>query len=62
MKRKRDDIKLSEVVLEVLALLILLHVFIISLSLVQVAEGAETPYMSFWHAPAKWLFNLLGLM
>lgn len=35
------------------------YILIGATSIFQITEGADIIYMPFWHAPWKWLFNLI---
>lgn len=45
---------------DTLIFLIFLYLLIGGFSILAVAMGEEIPYMPFWHAPWRWLFNLLN--
>ena len=65
MKRNVKTFIVFEILESVAAaavLLFLFYLFILSASLGEVAEGADIPYMAFWHAPAKYLLELLKLL
>jgi len=41
---------------------IVIYIIISGFSLIAVAMGEDVPYISFWHAPWRFLFQLLGLV
>jgi len=47
---------------DVVFIMAVIYVLIGVTSLIAVALGADMPYMPFWHAPWRWLFQLLGLI
>ena len=51
---------LLDYILNAFILFILFYIIISSFSIMAIAMGQEDiPYMPFWHAPWKWLFDLL---
>ncbi len=51
--------KVAGLLLEAAVLLFLFYLTIVFGSLAEVANGEDISYMSFWHAPAKFLLEIL---
>ena len=48
--------------LDFLLFILFIYFLIGGFSLLAVAMGEDIPYMPFWHAPWRWLFQLIGLI
>lgn len=59
-ERKRKKRKELILTMSSFGTLLILMYMVISLgSLAQIAIGENVPYMSFWHAPLRWIVDLL---
>jgi hypothetical protein len=65
MEKEKNQLNLTwgwRDVAAVVFIMAVIYVLIGVTSLIAVALGADMPYMPFWHAPWRWLAQLLGLI